>query len=221
MALVSCLLQGGLLSFHFHSDATKVSYLIANTPQHLQTFSTIGDVLSSSSMKVLCYCIARLVACCLLYGGACGVLCRSHMGLLVVTEASPMTPHGVDLFPPFFLVQEPSGSRTTSENGQADRQAAEAEVDMTEAGDVAEWLGIDSSRKVVAANGHAPAGVSQQHRLSRESSSDRLNKVRLEQTSTCTGGFMTALIGVCSSVWVCACCCVAVCLLQAKSFDDI
>ena len=75
------------------------------------------------------------------------------------------------------MVQEPSGSRTTSENGQADRQAAEAEADMTEAGDVGEWLGMDSSRKVVAANGHSTAGVSQPHRLSKQSSSDRLNQV--------------------------------------------
>ena len=77
------------------------------------------------------------------------------------------------------MVQEPSGSRTTSENGQADRQAAEAEADMTEAGDVGEWLGMDSSRKVVAAN-----GVSQPHRLSKQSSSDRLNQVRLKHMQT-------------------------------------
>lgn len=74
-------------------------------------------------------------------------------------------------------MQEPSGSRTTSETGQADRQAAEAEADMAEAGDVGEWLGMDSSRKVVAANGHAPVGASQQHRLSRQSSPDRLGQV--------------------------------------------
>lgn len=132
-----------------------------------------------------------------------------------------MTPDGVDLFPPFLLVQEPSGSRTTSENGQADRQAAEAEADMTEAGDVGEWLGMDSSQKVVAANGLNPAGASQQHRLSRQSSSDRLNKVRLQQTQTCVGCFLTALIGVCSNVCILACCCIAVCLLQVKAFDVI
>ena len=91
-----------------------------------------------------------------------------------------MMPNGKDFFPVFFLLQEPSGSRTTSENGQADRQAAEAEADMTEAGDVGEWLGMDSSQKVVAANGHSPPGATQQHRLSRQSSSDRLSKVRLE-----------------------------------------
>ncbi|KAL3152581.1 hypothetical protein ABBQ32_001602 [Trebouxia sp. C0010 RCD-2024] len=72
--------------------------------------------------------------------------------------------------------QEPSGSRTTSETGQADRQAAEAEADMAEAGDVGEWLGMDSSQKVVAANGHAPVGAIQQHRLSRQSSPNELGK---------------------------------------------
>ena len=76
------------------------------------------------------------------------------------------------------VVQEPSGSRTTSENGRADEQAAEAETDMTEAGDVGEWLGMDSSRKVVAANGQAKRSVDQQHRLSRQTSSNHLNKVR-------------------------------------------
>ena len=91
-----------------------------------------------------------------------------------------MTPNGVDFSFPFCLVQEPSGSRTTSENGKADRQAAEAEVDMSEAGDVGEWLGMDNSHKVVSANKHAAVGASQQHRLSRQSSSDRLNKVGLE-----------------------------------------
>ena len=91
-----------------------------------------------------------------------------------------MTPNGVDFPFPFLLVQEPSGSRTASENGQADRQAAEAEADMVEAGDVGEWLGMDSSRKAVTANGQVPTGTSQQHRLSRQSSSDRLNEVWLE-----------------------------------------
>ena len=74
-------------------------------------------------------------------------------------------------------MQEPSGSRTTSETGQADQQAAEAEADMAEAGDVGEWLGMDSSRKIVAANGHASVGASQQHRLSRQSSPHTLGKV--------------------------------------------
>lgn len=37
--------------------------------------------------------------------------------------------------------------------GKADLRAAQAEADMTEAGDVGEWLGTDSSRKIVP-NGH-------------------------------------------------------------------
>ena len=75
------------------------------------------------------------------------------------------------------VAQEPSGSRTTSESGRADLQAAEAEADMSGAGDVGEWLGMDSSRKAVTVNGHAQASLRQQHRLSRQSSSDRLSKV--------------------------------------------
>lgn len=82
------------------------------------------------------------------------------------------------------VVQEPSGSRTTSETGQADRQAAEAEADMAEAGDVGEWLGMDSSQKVVAANGHAPVGAIQQHRLSRQSSPNELGKVSHDRVQT-------------------------------------
>ena len=81
-------------------------------------------------------------------------------------------------------MQAPSNSRSTSETGQADQQAAEAEADMTEAGEVGEWLGMDSSRKVVAtaaaANGHHEAHSSQQHRLSRKNSSSKLDEVRLQ-----------------------------------------
>ena len=105
---------------------------------------------------------------------------RNYLRRLLSTEAPIIMPTGKDFSSGFFLVQEPSGSRTTSENGQADRQAAEAVADMTEAGDVGEWLGMDSSQQVVAANGHASTGASQQHRLSRQSSSDRLSKVRLD-----------------------------------------
>ena len=96
---------------------------------------------------------------------------------------------------PWNVVQERSGCRTTSENGQADEQAAEAETDMVEAGDVGEWLGMDSSRKVMAANGHARTGVGQQHRLSRQTSSDASNKVRLEFTYICFCCFMQHCFG--------------------------
>ncbi len=81
-------------------------------------------------------------------------------------------------------MQAPSGSRSTSENGQADLRAAEAEADMTEAGDVGEWLGMDSTRKVVAnaaaVNGHNETDASQQHRLSKKTSSTQLAEVTLQ-----------------------------------------
>ena len=80
-------------------------------------------------------------------------------------------------------VQATSGSRSTSETGRADQQAAEAEADMTEAGDVGEWLGMDSSRRVVATaaavNGHTEADSSQQHRHSRGASANQLDEVSL------------------------------------------
>lgn len=52
---------------------------------------------------------------------------------------------------------------------------------MTEAGDVGEWLGMDSSRKVVttAVDGHCEADSDPQHRLSRKASSSQLDEVRL------------------------------------------
>lgn len=81
-------------------------------------------------------------------------------------------------------MQAPSGSRSTSENGQADLRAAEAEADMTEAGDVGEWLGMDSTRKVVAnaaaVNGHSETDAGQQHRLSKKTSSSQLAEVTLQ-----------------------------------------
>lgn len=52
--------------------------------------------------------------------------------------------------------------------GTADQRAAQAETDMAEAGDVGEWLGTDSSRKIVA-NGAS--------RLSRHSSSGHMDEV--------------------------------------------
>ena len=78
-------------------------------------------------------------------------------------------------------MQAPSSSRVSSDSGRADQQAAEAEADMTEAGDVGEWLGMDSSKQVVAGgaavNGQQQADTGQRHRLSRETSSDQMNEV--------------------------------------------
>ena len=53
--------------------------------------------------------------------------------------------------------------------GKADLRAAQAEADMTEAGDVGEWLGTDSSRKIVP-NGNAA-------NLTRHSSSGHMDEV--------------------------------------------
>ncbi len=89
-------------------------------------------------------------------------------------------------------MQAPSGSRSTSENGQADLRAAEAEADMTEAGDVGEWLGMDSTRKVVAnaasVTGHDETDASQQHRLSEKSSSTQLAEVTLQSLQDLLSG---------------------------------
>ena len=78
-------------------------------------------------------------------------------------------------------VQGPSSSHVSSDRGRADQQAAEAEADMTEAGDVGEWLGMDSSKKVVvtkaAANGRQEADSGQQHRLSKSSNADQVDEV--------------------------------------------
>ena len=86
-------------------------------------------------------------------------------------------------------MQAPSGSPSVSEIGQADQHAAEAEADMTEAGDVGEWLGMDSSRAVVAnaasANGPDAAASSQQPKLSRKTSSTHLDGVRPCSAQTC------------------------------------
>ena len=75
-------------------------------------------------------------------------------------------------------MQGPTGSRSTSDTGQADQQAAQAEADMIEAGDVGEWLGMDSSRKFVttAVDGHCEADSDP---LSRKASSSQLDEVRL------------------------------------------
>lgn len=87
------------------------------------------------------------------------------------------------------MLQAPSGSPSISEDGQADQHAAEAEADMTEAGDVGEWLGMDSSRAVVAnaasANGLDAAASNQQHGLSRETSSTHMDRVRPCSVQTC------------------------------------
>ena len=87
------------------------------------------------------------------------------------------------------MLQAPSGSPSISENGQADQHAAEAEADMTEAGDVGEWLGMDSSRTILAnaasANGLDAAASSQQPRLSRKTSSTHLDGVRPCSVQTC------------------------------------
>lgn len=55
---------------------------------------------------------------------------------------------------------------------------------MTEAGDVGEWLGMDSTRKVVSnaasVNGHNETDASQQHRLSEKTSSTQSTEVTLQ-----------------------------------------
>lgn len=68
-----------------------------------------------------------------------------------------------------------------SEGGKADQRAAQAETDMAEAGDVGEWLGTDSSRRIVA-NGTST--------LSRHSSSGHMDEVR---SSSCCHTLGTAL----------------------------
>ena len=78
-------------------------------------------------------------------------------------------------------VQGPSSRRVSSDRGRAVQQAAAAEADMTEAGDVGEWLGMDSSKKVVArnaaVNGRQEADSGQQHRLSKSSNADQVDEV--------------------------------------------
>lgn len=82
-------------------------------------------------------------------------------------------------------LQGPASSAMSSGTGGADQHAAQAEADMTEAGDVGEWLGMDSSRQAVAgaaaANGPAaPQAVAdQRHRLSKSSSSGQVDEVHL------------------------------------------
>ena len=70
-------------------------------------------------------------------------------------------------------------SPSVSGAGRADERAAQAEADMTEAGDVGEWLGTDSSRKIL------PNGTTS--RLSRHSSSGHMDEVRtMLSNATCS-----------------------------------
>ncbi|DBA70826.1 TPA: hypothetical protein ACH3X2_011710 [Trebouxia sp. C0005] len=59
---------------------------------------------------------------------------------------------------------------------------------MTEAGDVGEWLGMDSTRKVVSnaasVNGHNETDASQQHRLSEKTSSTQSTETPAGAPST-------------------------------------
>ena len=115
-------------------------------------------------------------------------------------------------------VQETSPSPSLP--GNADQRAAQAESELAEAGDVGEWLGTDSGRKIVPRGPAAglTASQSQPHRLSRNSGSEHMDEVRhacLRTTPAWGHYWLTCPFLLCHA-HACACCCGMLVVLRSQ-----